>query len=137
MRVRPDDPDPMRQAALESLCRRCAVCCHQKVRFGDVVVITDVPCEFLDPATNKCTVYPERYRKQPLCSSAEISAESGTLPADCPYVGGRSDYRDPLLLSEHPEYEDAVNALFPERVSGGKPTKSLLRHARHGARKKR
>lgn len=111
--------DAAEEAMREALCRRCGVCCHQKVRFGEVVVITDVPCEFLDTATNACTVYAERYVRQPLCSSAEVSVESGTLPDDCPYVGGRDGYVAPLLLRDHPEYEQAVNALFPERPKGG------------------
>ncbi len=106
------------KSARENLCRRCGVCCHQKVRFGDVVVITDVPCEFLDTGTNLCTVYPERFEKQPLCSSAEASVIAGALPDDCPYVGGVANYNAPLLLRDHPEYEDGVNTLFPERLKG-------------------
>lgn len=102
--------------AYENLCRRCGLCCHQKIRFGDVVVITDVPCEFLDTATNLCTVYPDRFIKQPLCSSAEASVLAGALPNDCPYVGGVSGYDAPVLLRDHPEYEDGVNQLFPERL---------------------
>ena len=125
-----DAKERKRLEAHEALCRRCGVCCHQKVRFGDVVVITDVPCEFLDTATNTCTVYPHRFVRQPLCSSAEVSADMGALPADCPYVGGRSDYVAPLLLRDHPEYEQAVNALFPERAT--KPDKSKARAKRYG-----
>ncbi len=100
----------------EDLCRRCGKCCHQKIRFGEVVVITDIPCEFLDPLTNLCTVYPERFSRQPLCSTAAVSAATGALPDDCPYVGGMSGYVAPLPLAEHPEYEQGVNAVFPERV---------------------
>ncbi len=99
----------------ENLCRRCGMCCHHKVRFGNVVVITDVPCEFLDATTTLCAVYPERFARQPLCSSAEASVKSGALPEDCPYVGGRAGYAAPILLRDHPEYEEAVNELFPER----------------------
>lgn len=106
-----------RRKQWESVCRRCGRCCHHKIRFGDAVVISDLPCDYLDPVTNLCTVYPERYARQPLCSSAEISADIGVLPDDCPYVGGRSNYAAPLLLEEHPEYEADVNALFPERAA--------------------
>lgn len=111
--------------AHEALCRRCGICCHQKLRFGDAVVITDVPCEFLDTETNLCTVYPQRYIRQPLCSSAEVSLESCTLPEDCPYVGGCSEYVAPLLLKDHPEYEQAVNSYFPERTGKKKPPVKL------------
>lgn len=99
----------------ETLCRRCGICCHEKIRFGEQVVITDIPCPFLDVETNLCTVYRERFVKQPLCASAENSAKTHTLPDDCPHVGGIAGYIAPLLLSEHPEYERAVNALFPDR----------------------
>lgn len=121
------EAEKRREEAYEALCRRCGVCCHQKVRFGDIVVITDVPCEFLNVETNECTVYPHRFVRQPLCSSAKTSAEMGALPDDCPYVGGLSDYQAPLLLSEHPEYEQAVNALFPEREKNPPKTASQLR----------
>lgn len=108
--------DEARRAVSEAVCRRCGRCCHHKVRFGDIVLITDVPCEFLDRATNVCTVYAERFRHQPLCSTAEYSVKTGALPGDCPYVGGADGYDAPFLLSEHPEYEAAVDALFPERA---------------------
>lgn len=117
MRDGDDREEEARLAASEAVCRRCGRCCHHKVRFGDVVVITDVPCEFLDTAANVCTVYPRRFTEQPLCSTAAASVKSGALPGDCPYVGGASGYDAPLLLSEHPEYEQAVNALFPGRVA--------------------
>lgn len=97
----------------EALCRRCGGCCYEKVRFGEQVVITDIPCPFLDLATNLCTVYPERFRRQLRCSSADDSIRAGGLPGDCPYVGGLSNYPEPHLLAEHPEYERAIAALYP------------------------
>ena len=108
--------DTKAESAREHLCRRCGVCCHQKIRFDEAVVITDVPCEFLDTGTNLCTVYSERFAKQPLCSSADASVAAGALPGDCPYVGGVANYHAPLLLRDHPEYEEDVNTLFPERI---------------------
>ncbi|MDR1536278.1 MAG: hypothetical protein LBU64_14520 [Planctomycetota bacterium] len=99
--------------AREKLCRRCGVCCHEKVRFGETILITDIPCRFLDPAGRRCRVYPDRLSRQPRCSTAEASLRAGTLPGDCPYVRETPDYRPPLLLSRHPEFETAVRALFP------------------------
>ncbi len=106
------------EAGWENLCRRCGVCCHEKVRMGDQVIITDIPCRFLDVATNLCTVYSQRAEKEPRCQSAAESAEINALPGDCPYVAARSDYQEPHLLWEHPEYERAINALYPQRKSG-------------------
>ena len=113
-----DADDGGRAAAYEALCRHCGICCHHKVRDGAVVVITDVPCEFFDAATCLCTVYPRRFEEQPQCATAETSVMAGTLPDTCPYVGGRSNYRAPLFLRDHPEYEEAINRIFPERVAG-------------------
>lgn len=110
--------DGGREAAYEALCRRCGICCLQKVRDGATVVITDVPCQFLDVMTCLCTVYPRRFEEQPQCATAAASVEAGTLPETCPYVGGRSNYRAPLMLADHPEYEDAINRIFPERLAG-------------------
>ena len=102
----------------EALCRRCGVCCHEKVRFGEQVVITDIPCPYLDLKTNLCAVYPDRLVKQPRCSSAEDSVKANSLPRGCPYIKGRRGYLIPHLLADHPEYEQAVNTLFPERKEG-------------------
>lgn len=117
-------PCPDEADLRENICRRCGVCCHEKVRFGEQVVITDIPCPFLDETTNRCTVYPDRLTRQPRCSSAEDSVKANSLPDDCPYVGGRTDYQPAHLLTEHPEYEQAVNTLFPERRRGRKCGKS-------------
>lgn len=103
-----------RHEQLEAICRRCGRCCRQKVRFGDTVVITDIPCQYLDLETNTCTVYPQRLFKQPLCSSIDVAIANGAQPNDCPYVGGNSNYQAPQLLSEHPEYQSAVDSLFPD-----------------------
>lgn len=100
----------------EHLCRRCGLCCHEKVRIGDQVVITDIPCRHLDPETNLCRIYEDRARLEPRCLSAEVSAKGGGLPGDCPYVAELADYRAPHLLWEHPEYEDAINSVYPERA---------------------
>ncbi len=107
--------EPEKDSRYENLCRRCGVCCFQKVRSGDEVIITDVPCEFLDPATMLCTVYPERFEKQPLCTSARASVAMQCLPGTCPYTGGNADYQEPIFLKDHPEFEEAVNEIFPER----------------------
>ncbi len=110
------DQIPEADSQYENLCRRCGACCYQKVRTDDgEVIITDVPCEYLEVATNLCRVYPERFVKQPLCASARASAAMKCLPGTCPYTGGNADYREPVLLRERPELEEGVNEIFPER----------------------
>lgn len=117
-----EDADPV----LEGLCRRCGLCCHEKVRFGERVVITDIPCPYLDPETNACRVYSERLVRQPRCSTAADSVRANSLPDDCPYVGGNAAYLAPHLLTEHPEYEQAVDALFPGRKEGLLPRSAAM-----------
>lgn len=115
-----NEDEKKRHEMMESLCRHCGLCCQQKVRAGDVVIISDVPCEFLDPATNMCTVYPERFIRQPLCCNIDVAIANNAQPNECPYVGGNSKYDAPLLISEHPEYREGIEELFSKKEIGGK-----------------
>lgn len=99
----------------ETLCLRCGRCCHEKLRIGAVVVLTDVPCAFLDTATKLCRVYADRFNRQPHCATAARSAAVGGMPGDCPYVKDIPDYPAPVLLADHLEYAPAVAAMFPGR----------------------
>jgi uncharacterized cysteine cluster protein YcgN (CxxCxxCC family) len=102
----------------EALCRRCGLCCHEKIRIGEQVIITDIPCRHLDTETNLCRIYDNRAELEPRCLSAAESAKGFGLPGDCPYVAGISNYQEPHLLREHPEYEKIVDILYPERAGG-------------------
>ena len=100
----------------ENWCLRCGRCCHEKIRLDDGrVLITDIPCDYLDAATRLCRVYDDRSRRQMRCQSASASAEVGALPGDCPYALVVEDYLVPFLLTERPEYSDLVDALYPGR----------------------
>lgn len=83
-------------AAWEAICQRCGRCCYEKIEFDGEVYYTDQPCEKLDRASGLCTVYENRHRARPGCTSLtpEIIA-LGVLPADCPYVAGVTAYRAP------------------------------------------
>lgn len=107
----------------ENLCRRCGACCHEKLRIGKLVLITDIPCEYLDVETKLCRIYDTRSEIEPRCLGADEAKEANAQPADCPYVAGAADYFAPLVLAEHPEYENLVNEVYPdraERKAGGK-----------------
>ena len=98
----------------ESLCLRCGRCCREKIRAADgTVVFTDIPCAFLDGATNLCRAYADRFRRQPRCSSARASAAIGALPHDCPYVADWPEYPKTATLAERPELRPWVAELFP------------------------
>ena len=97
------------------LCLRCGLCCYEKIHLDDGrILITDIPCEHLDPATNLCRIYADRHARNRRCLPAEEAKALGMLPAHCPYVAGDPDYEPPLLLSEHPAYREEVHRLFAE-----------------------
>lgn len=108
-----DDEESERRK--EDLCRRCGICCHEKIRVGDRVIITDIPCKYLDAETNLCRVYNDRAKRESRCLGADAAVKANAMPGDCPYVAGVADYLDPWLLREHPEFEELVDSLYPER----------------------
>ena len=84
----PNQPSP----EPESLCRRCARCCYEKVILDGHVFTLRSPCRFLDETSRRCRVYPERHEKNPRCLTVEQGIEWGVFPADCPYVRDLPDY---------------------------------------------
>ena len=76
---------------LEKVCKRCGVCCHGAVgvnlngHFYKYWLRSWV-CEFLDPKTNMCTVYADRFVKNPACQSLEVGLSEGSMSQDCAYV---------------------------------------------------
>lgn len=80
----------------ESLCRRCARCCYEKLLIGDEVVLTRVPCRFLDLETRLCTVYAHRHEENIRCLTVEEGIAARAFPSDCPYVQDCAAYRPPL-----------------------------------------
>jgi uncharacterized cysteine cluster protein YcgN (CxxCxxCC family) len=78
------------KADWESLCKRCGKCCYLIVDNGDWIErSTTKHCPHYDPNHKHCTVYPDRFRKNPNCRELlEIclpSYENGFLPEDCGY----------------------------------------------------
>ena len=104
----------------ENICRRCGICCHEKIRMGEQIIITDIPCKHLDVATNQCRIYDQRAELEPRCLSAAESARGNGLPGTCPYVAGIANYQEPHLLCEHPEYQLMVDFLYPGCKGAGK-----------------
>lgn len=93
--------DSEKARAWEAKCRRCGRCCYEKIEFCGQVYYTDVPCEWLDPATRLCTIYERRHRVRSGCAPlTPKNVAAGILPADCPYVAGIKDYAAPVLWEE-------------------------------------
>jgi len=112
-------------AVREDLCRRCGKCCYEKLRIGDEVVVTSVPCPYLDTRTNLCTVYAYRHRVNARCLSVEEGIRAHAFPADCPYVRDLPGYRPPLPVEAVPGAAELVREAFgaaaggPDSLRGG------------------
>jgi hypothetical protein len=70
----------------EALCRRCGRCCYEKLLVDGRVFTTRKPCPHLDATSNLCTVYEERFARNPRCLTVAEGIEWGVFPKDCPYV---------------------------------------------------
>ena len=73
----------------ESLCDNCGKCCCIRLEddvTGDIY-ITDVACKLFDPATCKCTDYPNRSQKVPDCVTLtkDNVAQLKWMPRTCAY----------------------------------------------------
>ncbi len=102
----------------EERCRRCGRCCHEKFALEGVIILSDIPCQYLDPQTNLCRIYADRLRINPRCQSAEESFRAGGLPADCPYVADCPDYVPPVDVRNDPHYVDLLTAIKQKLQNG-------------------
>ena len=76
----------------EALCRRCGRCCYEKLTVDGHVFTRRKPCPYLNAKTNLCTIYEQRFKKNPRCLTVPQGIKLGVFPADCPYVRGLPDY---------------------------------------------
>jgi len=90
----------------ESLCDNCGKCCCIRLEDDETgdIYITDVACKLFDPATCKCTDYPNRTKKVPDCVTLtkDNVAQLKWMPRTCAY----------RLISEGkdlPEYHHLVS----------------------------
>ncbi|HLX63535.1 MAG TPA: hypothetical protein VKX17_19855 [Planctomycetota bacterium] len=108
---------PVPVAYPESLCNRCGKCCYKKIIVGRTVYITPFPCEYLDTATNSCTIYDRRHELNPECLSVEDGMKHDAFPGDCPYVVefAPADYKtareDYNWAAEWAEYDELADDL--------------------------
>jgi uncharacterized cysteine cluster protein YcgN (CxxCxxCC family) len=87
--------------AWDAICMRCGRCCFEKIDFEGTIYYTDIPCEHFDPNTRLCQVYADRERVRKGCIQlTSRDLDKGFLPADCPYVAGRPDYKAPILFED-------------------------------------
>jgi uncharacterized protein len=112
---------------LETLCKKCGLCCHVKVGLldGNYVVHPTVPCKYLN--TDKtCDVYDKRFTCDVKCfTREEMINKDYLLPEDCPYTKLREGYK-PAKVVAQAEFDDIIlkeiesgnyNVLLVNRIS--------------------
>ncbi|MBN2645344.1 MAG: hypothetical protein JXR59_07720 [Desulfuromonadaceae bacterium] len=73
----------------EALCKRCGLCCFEKIRLPNGrVLTTPIPCRFLDLHSRSCRVYSKRFEVGENCQklTPELVASVDWLPEECAYV---------------------------------------------------
>lgn len=54
--------------AWDAKCKRCGLCCHEKVVVGsDVIIDLDAPCEHFNVKTRLCEIYTQRLKLNGRC----------------------------------------------------------------------
>jgi hypothetical protein len=72
----------------EDICNRCGLCCFEKyIDEHDRLIITTIPCRFLDIFSRECKVYHKRFKVGEDCQklTPELVATVDWLPDECAY----------------------------------------------------
>lgn len=73
----------------ESHCKRCGLCCHEKVIINNTLYIDlDSYCEHYDVKTKTCKIYAKRFVDSVRCKKVTLSKAmfAPYLPPTCGYV---------------------------------------------------
>ncbi|MBN1420850.1 MAG: hypothetical protein JXP34_18915 [Planctomycetes bacterium] len=95
----------------EDLCRRCGLCCREKVDIDGVVFYTKLVCDKWDPETGLCRIYERRREYRQDCADLRRAIEGRFLPAGCPYVRDLDGYDPPVVDWEDPEVQAILDRL--------------------------
>ena len=80
----------MRAEKWESLCTGCGLCCYERdaLPLGRIRIRPGSACRFLDPVTQRCTVYDHRFAVCSYCAKVRLfhAILDPTMPPDCGYV---------------------------------------------------
>ena len=61
-------PSPRPDREWEDLCKRCGMCCLEKIcREDGTILVTDAACRFLDLGARLCLTYEHRFEACPDC----------------------------------------------------------------------
>jgi uncharacterized protein len=100
--------EEMTETEWESLCDGCGRCCLEKLEADDNSALypLDVGCKLLDPATGRCSDYPNRLSRVPGCVKLTPVTLPDTywLPPTCGYrrvmLGQDLDWWHPLVSGD-------------------------------------
>lgn len=84
----------------EKICAGCGLCCLVKYEDDDgTVTYSRFACNYLDLETKKCTIYENRFEKNPLCHRVTVDTVIGkkVLPASCAYC--RAAFGNPKCVA--------------------------------------
>jgi uncharacterized cysteine cluster protein YcgN (CxxCxxCC family) len=112
---------------VETLCKKCGLCCHVKVGLldGNYIVHPTMPCKYLNN-DNTCAVYDKRFKCDVKCfTREEMINKDYLLPEGCPYTELRKGYK-PAKVVTQAEFDDIIlkeiesgnyNVLLVNRIS--------------------
>ena len=100
----------LKETELESLCRKCGLCCHIKVGLSDgsYVLHPFITCKYLT-IDNHCSVYENRFQcDAKICfTRKEMISKDFLLPEGCPYTQLRQGYKPARIVSQA-EFDDII-----------------------------
>ncbi len=104
---------------LESLCRKCGLCCHIKIGLtdGTYIVHPAAACKFLQP-DGLCGIYKKRFKMNPsgCFTRNEMIKKDFLLPEGCPYTRLRKGYKPARVVSE----KEFMSIMITEELLGNK-----------------
>ena len=82
------DRDENNMVEWEGLCKRCGLCCFEKIEDEcGTIFFTSIPCRYLDVTTRNCKIYNRRFEIYPECIqlTESLVKELNWLHDDCGY----------------------------------------------------
>lgn len=102
----------MNKRKWEAICKRCGLCCHEKLLYDDkILYFVNCPCEYLDKKKRICSVYENRFKVCKECRKVNLfrAMFASYLPSCCAYVKWAKRYHirfagDRMELFEYEQY---------------------------------
>jgi uncharacterized cysteine cluster protein YcgN (CxxCxxCC family) len=99
-----------KEKELESLCRKCGLCCHVKVGLSDgsYLIHPTITCKYLT-SNNECAVYDKRFECDSIIcfSREEMINKDYLIPEGCPYTKLRPGHK-PAKAVTHAEFDRII-----------------------------